>query len=390
MSRLDPSSADVLMLAWEYPPRIVGGLAVHVAGLSRALARRGVRVTVLTPGGYGRPSMREDAGVRIVLLGRNPFGRLPMLEATREMNASFLVLANTYAGPGTIVHAHDWMTASAACALQRHRGFPLLATFHSTERGRSSHLFRKPTPDRSIESLERRLYRSAHRRITPSVSMRKELEASYGPQPTSVVANGVDVPLRVPRARSVEGRILFVGRLVREKGVWFLVQALAALCASRPQAHLVIVGAGPELSPLRREVRRLQLEDRVAFLGQLPPDEVARQREEASVVVVPSLYEPFGIVALEAMAWGVPLVASAVGGLQEFTEGAALLVPPGDPDALTAALHRLLSDDGLQRDLSRKGMDRVSQYSWDAAAERTASVYGELLRERASAAALDA
>lgn len=374
------------MLSWEYPPNIVGGLAVHVAGLSRALVRRGtISVTVLTPGGRGGPHVMQEEGVRIVRLGSNPFEHLPSVEAAMQMNEMFLELAEDLLGPDTVVHAHDWMTAQAGCALSLRHHLPLVATFHSSESGRSEHLFLPPHPDLKIQALERELFVGAWRRLTPSSAMAREVVAVYGDRATLVVPNGIDLPRPTTLARRVPGRVLFVGRLVHEKGVWHLLQAFARLRAVQPQAHLHVVGAGPEDFALRRETRRLGLETSVKFLGQLPPDAVALQREVAEVAVVPSVYEPFGLVALEAMAWGVPLVASDVGGLREFTEGAAVLVPPADSVALADALQRMLADAQLRQHFAHRGIERARDYTWDRCAERTEAVYHDIARERAAA-----
>ena len=379
---------DVLMLSWEYPPNIVGGLAIHVAGLSRALVRRGdLRVTVLTPGGQGQPHLVQEDGVEIVRLGCNPFDRLPALKAAADMNARFVALAEGLVGEHTIVHAHDWMTAQAGCALSLHHHLPLLATFHSSERGRSGQLS-QPRPNPEIQALERQLFLGAHRRLAPSAAMAREIAANYGSRSTLVVPNGVDLPTPAPEACRVPGRILYVGRLVQEKGLAHLLQSLAAVRAVLPAAHLAIVGDGPERPALLRQMRRLQLDGGVEFLGQLPPDAVAKQRAAAQVAVVPSYYEPFGLVALEAMAWGVPLVASDVGGLREFTEGAAVLVPPANAAALAQALVRVLSDVQLRQDLARRGIERAFDYTWDRCAERTAAVYGDVSREQTAALAV--
>lgn len=372
----------VLMLAWEYPPRIVGGLAMHVAGLSQALARRGVDVTVLTPGGGAKPRVQVEEGVRVVRTDRDHFRTQGMLPGTAEMNAAFLGLAGEYAQQADLVHAHDWMTTPAALRISGAQDVPLVATFHSTELGRASHLFRTPQPDPRIQALEAQLYRAAREVITPSTAMAEELQASFGEKVVQVVPNGIDLPPSPTRRRVEPERMLFAGRLVQEKGVWHLLHALRRILAQHPRARLAIAGVGPERAALRREVENLGIGEAVEFLGKLTPEALADERERAEVAVVPSLYEPFGLVALEAMAWGVPLVASAVGGLQEFTEGAALLVPPANASALAAAIVRIFADRGLQRSLSAAGQHRARSYTWDASAERTVQVYRRARRSR--------
>lgn len=373
---------SVLMLAWEYPPRIVGGLAIHVAGLSRALARRGIRVTVLTVGGPRIQTVHVEDGVEVVRTERDHFRGQTMLDGTRAMNEAFLGLADVHARDVALVHAHDWMTTPAALAVARARALPLVATFHSTEYGRASHLFRAPQPDLEIQEMEHELYRTADECLTPSQSMVEELGAVFGERTVRVIPNGIDLPSMVRRRRPEPGRILFAGRLVQEKGAWHLLHALARILPHDAPAHLILAGVGPERQALRREAARLGIAEAVEFLGQLTPEDLASERERAEVAVVPSLYEPFGLVALEAMTWGVPLVASDVGGLREFTDGAALLVPPGSAAALADAISRLLGDGDLRHELSVLGRRRAAAYTWDACAERTARVYQMALAGR--------
>lgn len=372
----DPAAQPrVLMLAWEYPPRIVGGLAMHVAGLSQALVRRGMDVTVLTPGGGAKPRVEIEGGVRVVRTDRDHFRGQEMLRGTAEMNAAFVGVAGDFAREADLLHAHDWMTTPAALRISREQNLPLVATFHSTELGRASHLFRTPRPDPRIQEMEAQLYLAARQVVTPSTAMAEELQAAFGERSVQVVPNGIDLPASFTRRRVEPGRLLFAGRLVQEKGVWHLLHALRRVLAAHPTARLAIAGVGPERAALRRESKHLGISEAVEFLGKLTPEELADARERAEVAVVPSLYEPFGLVALEAMAWGVPLVASAVGGLQEFTEGAALLVPPANPAALADAIARVVGDRELQRTLSDAGQRRSRSYTWDACAEHTVRVY---------------
>jgi glycogen(starch) synthase len=288
-----------------------------------------------------------------------------------------------------VVHAHDWVVAHAAATLRQAFGVPVVATMHATEAGR--HQGWLPSDlSRSIHTTEWWLTFEARRVITCSASMRDEVTRLFElpPAKVDVVANGVDlVRWRTTRRATDAAReayagagplVLFSGRLEYEKGVHTLIDALPVLRRRFPDIRLVVVGKGGMAADLQAQATRKRLGKSVRFTGFLAEDELAALYAAADVAVVPSSYEPFGLVALEAAALGVPLVVAATGGLAELVQDrvTGLHFPASDHAALADAVTEVLSDDVLARRISRTAKGRlVRDHSWATIAATTADIY---------------
>jgi glycogen(starch) synthase len=376
------------MLSWEFPPLVVGGIAPHVHGLAGALARAGHDVAVLT---FHHPDAEDDAmedGVRVVRV-RTDLPWLPedQFVAGMATNNHHLVtaLARLREWAPDVVHAHDWLVAWGGNTLHTVWGCPLVATIHATERGRQGgHL--PPGQPSAINSIEWWLTYQASQVITCSEFMRHEVVSGFNlpGDKVHVVPNGVDP---APWAPSPGGKrtlgtddplVVTWGRVQYEKGFQTLVQALPEIRLAHPGIRVVIAGRGGYLEELRALARQCGVEDAVEFPGFVPDEELRDLLHRAAAVVIPSLYEPFGIVALEALAAGAPLVAARSGGLAEVLEGtdAALLFPPGDAGALAGALRQLLGDPRAAKAQQATGHQLIAQrYTWDAIAAATLPVY---------------
>ena len=393
----------VLMVSWEYPPVMVGGLGRHVHALAEALARRGDEVTVLARSdGTAVPAEEVVGGVRVVRVPPDPV----LLRLEDDLLAWTLALnhALTRAGlrvaaeePPDVVHAHDWLVAHAASTLTSHLGVPLVATVHATEAGRHQGWLPEPL-NRSIHSVEWWLTTQAHRVITCSASMRWEVSRLFEvpADRVDVVANGIDVarwcttPEQVAAARArwaPDGPLVsYTGRLVYEKGVRHLLAAVPRLRRRHPALRVVVAGTGPEEAALKEQSRALRLGRAVRFAGFVPDADLAALVAASDCAVVPSVYEPFGLVALEAAAAGTPAVVSDVGGLREIVphRRTGLRVAPGDPAALAEAVDELVRDEVLGRRLVNQARAALEQdHAWSAVAERTAEVYRRAALSRA-------
>ncbi len=375
------------MASWEFPPLVIGGLAAHVDGLSRALCRRGHEVVVLTLHHEGVPDRYEVEGVR-VHRARADLPWLPPDNFIARMASANHQLVSLTADLGDwrpdVVHAHDWLVAWAGDTLHTLYDVPLVATIHATERGRHGGSI-PPGQPAGIHAVEWWLTYQADRVIACSRFMVEEIQASFDLPSTKIdeIPNGVDrdlwLPPRRPPPRGQDGPlILSWGRLQYEKGFQFLVEAMASLRRRVAGVHLMIAGRGSYLSELEGLAQFLGVADIVGFAGFVPDPELRAALHRASCVVIPSLYEPFGIVALEALAAEAPLVATATGGMAEVLEGtgAGLLVPAGDAGALTDAVERMLVEPGLAKKCQDAGRELVrSRYSWDAIARTTLATY---------------
>jgi glycogen synthase len=383
----------VLMLSWEYPPLLVGGLGRHVHALATTLAEHGHEVTVVTRHTAG--ALREEyaEGVRIVRAPDDPprftvtGGDLLAWALAFNHTLTRAALHAARTGGHDVVHAHDWLVAHAAVTVREHLDVPLVATVHATESGR--HQGWLPAPhNRTIDGIERWLAHEAARVIVCSDYMRREVGRLFAvpAERTDVVHNGVDVlrwyarprAVAAARARYAPGDaplLSYAGRLVYEKGVQHLLAAVPALRERHAGLRVVIAGDGPYREELERVAAGLP---EVTFAGFLGGHDLTALMGASDCYVVPSVYEPFGMVALEAAAAGTPVAVADTGGLAEIVEDGVTGVKfaAGDPAALAASVAAVLGDRPYARELARRGRRRVREdFGWAAIASRTARVY---------------
>lgn len=387
----------VAMLSWEFPPQTVGGLAQHVYDLTGALSRRGVEVLVFTRGAPGAPEVEEVNGAKVYRVHPYSPGTPDFVTWVLQLNVALLERAFPAierAGGVNILHAHDWLVAWAARALKHALRVPLVATIHATEFGRHNGLHNDL--QRFISSIEWWLCYEAWRVIVCSHYMEGELRYIFQvPQDKLVVIpNGVNPenyvvhgprPSRDWFAAPDEKIVFYIGRLVREKGVHVLLAAVPLVLARHPRTKFVIAGTGPYEQELRQLAERLGIANRVYFTGYVDDSTRNALYQWAAVAVFPSLYEPFGIVALEAMAAKTPVVVTEAGGLDEIVADGVdgLKCPPDNPGALADKVVVLLTRPDLAETLRERAYRKViEQYHWDGIARRTKALYEELLRQR--------
>ena len=385
----------VFALCWEYPPRIIGGLARHVEGLSRGLAALGHEVHVITLDFPGAPYEEQEGSLYI--------HRVPVSVPAPSFHSWVLLfnhffekragqLAHEF-GPPDVLHIHDWLTVPAGVGAKHLLRTPLVMTFHSTEASRSSN---SPSAESAmVEGLEWWGSFEAARVIAVSGWMRSEILSRLKTPGDKVeqIPNAVEplkfagpVDAKTARARWNVGEgqrmITAVGRLTKQKGFDDLIRAYPAIRSAVPGARLVIVGDGHMRAELESIAEREHVRDGTTFAGFVSDNELVTALRSSDVVVVPSHFEPFGIIALEAMASGVPLVVSRVGGLAEIVEDSVdgIEVEPNSPSAIAAATVRVLSDSELAARLSTRGLEKAKSYSWENVAKRTLDVYQDAAR----------
>ncbi|HYF91460.1 MAG TPA: 1,4-alpha-glucan branching protein domain-containing protein [Symbiobacteriaceae bacterium] len=368
----------VLMLSWEFPPNHVGGLGRHVHDLGAALVAAGHYVTVITVADPGRmPSTEEAAGVHVRWVARPP-EEGNFLAWVYRLNRAMVAAAEELAGGRhtfDVIHSHDWLVGQAGMALKARWGTPLIATIHATERGRNNGI-REPL-QQAIHEEEWLLTSTADQVITVSRAMAKEVEESFRVAPT-VIYNGVTMPNRAPGGPPLEldaPYFFYVGRLVQEKGIHVALQALAIM---QNIAHFVVAGRGPMEAELKHLATAWGLENRVHFVDRVTDAERDAWLQNAAGGLVPSLYEPFGIVALEVMAAGVPAIVGDTGGLAEIvTHGVdGFKVTPGDRAELAAYMDRLLANPAEAQRIAAAGRATAAgRFGWPAIAAATAAVY---------------
>jgi len=391
----------VLMVSWEYPPHVVGGLGKHVMELAPALAGQGVDLHIITPAWMGG-APEEHSGNLHVYRVPPPEGPFDDVHDSAERTNARLgdVAEDLHARVGgfDLIHVHDWLGAFAGERLKHAHKTPLVATMHATEMGRN-HGVLYADLQQSIHSVEWWLAYEAWRVIACSQYMAWEVQTYFHVpvDKVDIIPNGVDTArfdrlrgadlsdFRLQYAQPEEKIVFYVGRVVYEKGIHVLLDSVPKVLAEFPQAKFVIAGTGGMLGELRRRAQDRGLGGKVLFTGYISDEDRDRLLAISDCVVFPSLYEPFGIVALEAMASRAPVVVSAVGGLAEVVKHAetGITVYPGNTDSLAwGILHTLQQPEWAKQRAEAAYQQVVEEYTWDRIARQTADVYERVVRER--------
>ncbi len=374
------------MLSWEYPPLVVGGIAAHVEGLAQAMAQAGHEVVVCS---LHHPEVPDDSIVNGVRVLRADTG-LPWLPdddliATMASANHQLVKLATRLGSWRpdVVHAHDWLVAWAGDTLSSLLGVPLVATIHATERGRhGGHL--PPGLPGTINSVEWWLTYQAREVIACSRFMVHEVLHGFElpAEKVHLVPNGVDTQRwSQPAARGRSGReplVVAWGRIQYEKGFQVLARAIGELRHRVPGIRCVIAGRGTYLPELQTHIDVEGVSDLVQLAGFVPDDDLHALLQRAACVVIPSLYEPFGIVALEGMAAGAPTIVARTGGLAEILDGtdAGMLFEPGNHHELADRIAEVVADPTAADRMRANAAELLRKtYTWAAIADETVAVY---------------
>jgi glycogen(starch) synthase len=386
----------VMMLSWEYPPRIVGGISPHVYELSQQLVKKGIEVHVVTKSTPNAPDEEvEPSGVivhRVHLEGTpNDFvHEIQLLNIATEKRVRQLLEDWRPGGQPTIFHAHDWLSLDAARELKYDYKLPIVATIHATETGRHGGIFNETS--KYIHEQEYWLTYEAWRIIVCSEFMRGEVGRIFNvpSDKVDVIFNGVDAAKfefkwseaeraahRAKLALPDEKIVMFVGRFVREKGIQVLLNAASVILAQEPKTKFLIVGGGNR-EKLESFVHWSGLGDKVLFTGFMANRSLHMLYRCADVAAFPSLYEPFGIVALEAMAADCAVVTSDAGGLKEvvINEQTGITTFASNAESLAWGVLQALRNPGLvskQKIAARKRLDE--EFSWPSLADQTIETY---------------
>jgi glycogen synthase len=405
----------IAILTNEYPPHVYGGAGVHVEYLTRELTRLDngeQNVTVLC---FGEQSIHEG---NLTVLGVRPNFTVPFQDPRHEKFMDTLARDLLMAGSLRdidVIHCHTWYTHLAGCLARQLTGAALVLTTHSLEPHRPWKVEQLGTAYQASTWIERTAYQNADGVIAVSESMREDVHTLYGVprQRIRVIPNGIDLDQYRPTPdRAVLARhgidpnqpyILFVGRITRQKGIIHLVHAVPHI---NPGTQIVLCAGAPDTAEIGREMtdaveeaRRRTANPVIWIARMLPKEDVIALYSQAALFVCPSVYEPFGIINLEAMACGTPVVASAVGGIKEVVipEETGLLVPfeprgegdfePRHPERfaldLAGAINQLLADLERRRQMGQRSRERVERlFGWASVARRTCDFYKELATDK--------
>ena len=381
----------ILMLTWEYPPRIVGGIARVVHDLSKRLIKDGHEVTVVTYKDGDAPEYENDKGVNVYRVDNYMIHPNNFIDWIMQLNFNMITKATEIMnreGKFDVIHAHDWLVTYAAKSLKNSYQIPIVATIHATEAGRNSGIHDET--QRYINDTEWLLTYEATEVLVNSNFMKGDIQRLFGLpfEKVNVIPNGInltnfsgverDYEFRRQYAMDNEKIILYVGRLVYEKGIQNLVSAMPKILSQYHDSKLVIAGKGGMIDELKTQAEHMGLGNKVYFTGYLDSKQVQKMYKCADVAVFPSTYEPFGIVALEAMLAGVPTVVSDVGGLNEIVNHGidGMKSYAGNANSIADSVLSLLYDPQLCANISKKAKAKVKeQFNWTRIAQDTHFTY---------------
>jgi len=393
----------ILMFSWEYPPHVVGGLGKHTAELVPPLSELpDVDLHLVTPRWSGGQAL-EQVGQATVHRVEPPITNGDFYTGVWQTNMRLEEYAHQLwqeQGPFELIHVHDWLAAFVGAAFKRTYHLPLVSTIHATEKGRGRGQLAS-NQARAIHQIEWWLTYESWRVIACSEYMTAEI-SDYFQCPRDkieVIPNGVDTErfdrlegrdlahFRNMYALPFEDIVFSVGRIVAEKGLHLLIQAMPLVLRDHPSAKVVIAGKGPELEALRSLAWQADVGEKVLLTGFISDEDRDKLFKIAECAVFPSLYEPFGIVALEAMAARCPVVVSAVGGLQDVVEHnkTGIVVYPNNAQSLAWGIVHTLQHLKWSAARVENAYHAVRErYNWQHIARMTAGVYRRVIAERAA------
>jgi len=390
----------ILALAWEFPPRIIGGISRHVAELYPEIVKRGHDVHLITVAVENEPLEAIVDGIhvyRVPVEVNNDF-----FQWVRQMNTNMLNFAREFLAVNSmdLLHAHDWLVEESAIAITHEYQIPLVSTIHATEYGRCNGIHNDT--QRYIHQRELQLTQASQRVIVCSEYMRGELQRALDcpAEKTDVVYNGLSVErwqnitaehlhdfeaLREQYAKPDESIVYFVGRITYEKGISILLNAMPkVIAAMNDQVRLVIIGTGEAYSILlQRQAWDLGIYHKVLFTGFMADVDFWKFQKVANCAVFPSLYEPFGIVALESFAAKIPLVVSDTGGLPEVVRHklTGIVTRVNDADSLANGIIEILQNkDAVQTLVDNAQAELRERFGWDKLAEQTEAIFYKVKR----------
>jgi len=385
---------NILHLTWEYPPRIVGGLARHVYYLSKEIANLNNQVYVVT---LDFPNTKEEEihgnlhvyRVKVELVSYDFLTWVYAFNHFFEKKVGMIIKNNDI----DIIHVHDWLTSLSGIALKYLLKKPLIVTMHSLEIGRVGSL--NNSLSITINNLEWWVTYEAKRVITTTNYMKQELVRHFNlpEDKIDVISNGINVyefDLNIDKksARNILGLeedlkiILFIGRIVEQKGIQYLVEASPNVISKIKNCLFLIIGEGWLLESIKKRVYELGVNNNFKFLGHVSDEMLKIAIKASDVLVIPSIYEPFGIVALEGMAGRIPVIASAVGGLKEIIEDGINGIYVNNVrnlEELSNAIVRILTDNELSEKLVNNAYKKVKNFDWKEIAKKTIEIYKKII-----------
>lgn len=387
----------IMMISWEYPPRIVGGIARVVHDLSHTFTKQGHEVHVITYQEGDTKAFEKDKDVFVHRVTNYPINANNLIDWVMQLNFCMIEKAADVIkefGKFNVIHAHDWLVAYAAKTIKNTYKIPLVATIHATESGRNKGIHN--SSQGYVNDVEWLLTYEAGNVICNSQFMKNEIRNLFGKpsEDIHVVPNGININKFDKQKRDWEFRrnyaaddekiIFFAGRIVNEKGIQILFQAAPKILANYPNVKFVIAGRGPFMDELKGLAEYLGISQKVYFTGYLNDVQITKMYKAIDIATFPSLYEPFGIVALEGMLAGAATVVSDAGGLNEIVSHRidGMKSYSGNPNSLADSILEVLYDEKLCKEMAKNAREKViREFNWDTISKSTMKVYKDTIRE---------
>ncbi|NMD71852.1 glycosyltransferase family 4 protein [Bacillus sp. DNRA2] len=384
----------ILILTWEFPPNVIGGLARHCHGLARSLVKANYEVHVLTTKLSTTPNFEIVDGIKVFRITPLHEQEANFLTWIAGLNLAMIDKVKELAREHQygLIHAHDWLVGTAGILLKSELSIPLITTIHSLEQGRNDGIYTET--QKFIDDKERQLIHGSDQIIVCSEFMKDALLQQFSAKEDrlSVIANGIDpdsaeineltiLSKNIP-LNSNKRLIFSIGRLVKEKGFDVLIEAAPELLKQYPDLYFIIAGKGPMENEYQRLIRDRGLENIVFLIGYVDDSNRNLLFNQCEIAIFPSLYEPFGIVTLEAMIFGKPTIVSNTGGLKGIIDhgNTGLLMNPGDKRSLVKQVQEILDNPPKAKQLGENGKKIVQQlFSWKRIGLETKRVYEETI-----------
>lgn len=388
----------ILMLSWEYPPRIVGGIARVVHDLAQKLGEQGNEVHVVTCWEAGTKEVEKDKNVFVHRVHTYDINTNNFVDWVLQLNFALVehaIKVVNEMGSFDIIHAHDWIVAFAARTLKHSFSIPLVATMHATEYGRNWGIHNDM--QKYISNVEWWLCYESWKIIVNSGYMKNEVKNIFHlpDDKLSVIPNGVEIDKFKGYERNYDFRrnfaadnekiVFFVGRLVHEKGVHILIDAVPKISSYYNDVKFVVAGRGPQMDYLRGKCGALNIINKVYFTGYISDEDLCKLYKCADIAVFPSLYEPFGIVALEGIVANIPVVVADTGGLGDIVNHGVdgMKFYTGNFNSLADSILEILFNPGKADEMKSKALEKVNRiYNWNIISQQTMDVYRGVISQR--------
>lgn len=395
VSRQQNSKKKILIFSWEYPPNTVGELGTHVAGLTNSLVKKGYEVHLITAQNIKLEELDREEKAGLFVYRVKPLNSLEenfihwiaglnmrMWEKAMELAASI---------DFDLIQAHDWLVGAAAISLQEEWNIPLISTIHATEHGRNGGIHTEV--QKFIHEKESQLIHASNGIIVCSDYMKDELIEIFQADQNKIytIPNGIDMSFSYERATnaisglsiSSEKKVVFsIGRLVKEKGFGTLLETAKKISMYNKEVCFVLAGVGPMYEEYKNYIEKNELQSIIFLIGYLQEEKKKALYERADIVVIPSHYEPFGMVALESLIYAKPTIVSNTGSLKAIIEHqkSGMVIEPANTEQLIQGIDFLLANEKLAKEIGKNGRKLVEQlFSWNRIGDETMRVFDEVV-----------